>query len=372
MATGLNISMPHDRAMTTGRPIGGWLHEHVPWRTVVAPWLVAHVIVSVAMRLPSQPAGLRFGRLILLDGQWFQQIATRWYDGPYTPGLWSSYPFFPLFPTVTGGLIKVGVPNVVALVGVSWIASFAAVAGAHRLAVRHLPADTAPWATWFLALSPGAVTMAMGYSDSLYLAGAVWALVLVEDRRWWLAGVLGAVATASRPNGWIAVAAVVVTVLLARAGWKALVAVVAPSAAFGVVWCWYLWSVTGDPLVFYTAKEAWDEVTIGSLVGAPLSGDHSAALFHLLCALALAVPWLMRLRRQPPAWSVLVVLGLLPPLVLGLEGVARYAMLAFAMPFAAADVLAGRSRTLAVAALLLSVAALFALASLVIHRTWLP
>ena len=104
----------------------------------------------------------------------------------------------------------------------------AAIAGAHRLAVRHLP-GAPPWAAWFLALAPGAVTMVMGYSDSLYLAGAVWALVLVEDRRWWAAGLLGAVATASRPNGWIAVVAVVVTVLIGRAG-GGLVAVAVPSA----------------------------------------------------------------------------------------------------------------------------------------------
>ena len=160
------------------------------------------------------------------------------------------------------GSCKLGVPALYALVGISWLA----VARRHRRrppARRAPPAGrrTAPWATWFLALAPGAVTMVMGYSDSLYLAGAVWALVLVEDRRWWAAGLLGAVATASRPNGWIAVAAVVVTVLVARAGWRALVAVVAPSAVFFVGWCWYLWSVTGDPLVFYDAKSAWDEVT---------------------------------------------------------------------------------------------------------------
>ena len=114
-------------------------------------------------------------------------------------------------------------------------------AGAYRLAVRHLPATAAPWAPWFLAIAPGAVTMVLGYSDSLYLAGLVWALVLAEDRRWWAAGLLAAVATASRPNGWIALVAVVVTVLVARAGGRALVAVAVPSVAFLVAWCVYLW-----------------------------------------------------------------------------------------------------------------------------------
>ncbi|HEU4842464.1 MAG TPA: hypothetical protein VFT09_13515, partial [Ilumatobacteraceae bacterium] len=143
-------------------------------------------------------------------------------------------------------------------------------------------------------------------------------------------------------------------------------------AAFVVGWCWYLWSVTGDPLVFYDAKSAWDEVTIGALVSDPFSGDHSAALFHLLFALALVVPWLMRVRQQPPAWAVLVVLGVVPPLVLGLEGTARYAILAFPLPFAAADVLAGWRRWPAVVGLIVSASGMFALAFLVVRKTWLP
>ena len=98
MATGLSISTQHDRARASASSVRAWAHEYVPLSTVVLPWIVARVIVVVAMRLPAQPASLRFGRLTLLDGQWFQQIATRWYDGPYTPGLWSSYPFFPALP----------------------------------------------------------------------------------------------------------------------------------------------------------------------------------------------------------------------------------------------------------------------------------
>src|SRR5829696_9037847 len=100
MATELSISPAHDRAARRSAT-GAWLHEHVPLRTVVGPWVAARVVVLVAMLLPKQPTYLRVGRLTLLDGQWFQQIATRWYDGPYAPGLWSSYPFFPLYPGVS-------------------------------------------------------------------------------------------------------------------------------------------------------------------------------------------------------------------------------------------------------------------------------
>ncbi len=372
MATRVATSPPHATAATGTASLRGWLATYVPLRTVLLPWLAARVIVVVAMRLPEQPAQLRFGRLILLDGQWFSIIATKWYDGPYVKGLGSAFPFFPLYPTLAGGLIKLGLSPLQALISISWVASLVAIAGAYRLARRHLPPRAAPWATWFVALAPGAVTMVMGYSDSLYLAALVWALVAAENRQWWVAGLLGAVATASRPNGWIAVVALVITVWTARGGWRALTAVVAPSAAFIVGWCWYLWSVTGNPLVFYDAKSAWNEITIGELLADPFAGRNSAALFHVLFALALAVPWVMRVRRQPPAWAALVVLGVLPPLVLGTEGLARYAILAFPMPFAAADVLTSWRRWPAAVGLALSAGGMFALAFLVVRKTWLP
>ena len=38
----------------------------------------------------------------------------------------------------------------------------------------------------------------------------------------------------------------------------------------------------------------------------------TGALFHLLALLVLAVPYVMRIRRQPVAWAVFALLGVLP------------------------------------------------------------
>jgi hypothetical protein len=371
MATDLTATGPHDTAHRVST-IRAWTADTFPWRTVVLPWIVARVVVVGTMMLPAEPRQIHLQRLILLDGQWFRIIATQWYDGPYVHGYASSFPFFPLYPALVGGAWRLGAPVWPTMIGLSWLFALVAMAGAHRLARRHLPATAAPWATWFLVLAPGAITLVMGYSDAIYLAGLVWALVLAEDRRWWAAGLVAAVATAARPNGWIAVAALVVMVATSRAGWRALAAVVAPSAAFLVCWCWYLWSVTGDPLVFYDAKSAWDEIRIGDLLSDPFSGRHSAALFHLLFALAMLAFWVLRVRRQPPAWAAIVVLTVFPALVLGLDGSARYAVLAFPVPFAVADVLATRGRAWAGVGLTVCGAGLVALAYLVVAKTWLP
>ena len=314
-----------------------------PLRAVVLPWIVARLLVIPALAIGAPGPGFQLDRLIWMDGQWFRLIAIDWYDRPYVDGQWSEYPFFPLFPALGGGLMRVGASPTLALAGISWLAALAAMAGVHRLAVRHLPATTASWAPWFLAIGPGALTLVLGYSDSLFLAAAVWAFVLGEDRVWWGAGLLGAVATISRPNGFIVVTALAVAVLLARAGWRALVAVALPSAVVLAAWCAYLQWATGDPLVFWSAKEAWSELSLGSVLADPWRPRARAALFHIGWFLALAVPYVLRIRRQPPSWAVFVLLGVVPPLALGVEGLARYAVMAFPMPIAAADVIAGRS-----------------------------
>src|SRR5215218_8573089 len=315
MATDLTATGPHDTA-NRASAIRTWTANTFPWRTVVLPWIVARIVVVGTMMVPYEPHQIHLQRLILLDGQWFKIIATQWYDGPYARGFPSTFPFFPLYPALAGGAWRLGAPLWPSMVGLSWLFALIAMAGAHRLARRHLPLAAAPWATWFLVLAPGAITMVMGYSDALYLAGLVWALVLAEDRRWWTAGFVAAIATAARPNGWIVVVALVVTVATSRAGWRALGAAVAPSAVLLACWCWYLWSVTGDPLVFYDAKSAWDEIRIGDLFSDPFSGRHSAALFHFLFAVVGLVFWALRARRQPPAWAPIVVLNVLPSLLL--------------------------------------------------------
>ena len=342
-----------------------------PWRSVVLPWLVARLLVVPVMVLASPPEStLRIGNLISMDGQWFRLIALDWYDRPYVHGGFSEYPFFPLFPAAGGALMQLGVPSTAALAGLSWIASLLVLAGARQLAVRHLDARAADLAPWVMALAPGGLSMILGYSDAFYLAGLIWALVAVERRHWWLAGTLAAVATASRPNGVIAVAAVVVVAFGMRASARQVIALVAPSALVLVGWMAYLNWATGDPLVFWTAKTGWEEMTLVEFVTDPLY--QPLAVFHVVTFVVFVVPYLMRFRSQPPAWGVVVVLTVAPPLALGVIGLARYSILAFPMAFATADVLARQRPWVRILGLVVGAIALVALARLVVIRSWVP
>jgi hypothetical protein len=340
-----------------------------PFRSVVLPWLVARLLV-VPLLVVQAPSGVRVGNLLAMDGGWFRLIALDWYDRPYVPGGFSEYPFFPLFPAAGGGLMRLGVPSTVALAGLSWAAALIALAGARQLALAHMSPRAADLTPWVIALAPGGLTLILGYSDSFFLAGMIWAVVAVERRHWWLAGVLAAVATGSRPNGVVAVIAIVAIALTMRATRRQLVALVAPSIAVLIGWMLWLDYATGDPLVFWSSKVGWQELTLVEFVTDVV--HQPLALFHVVFFALYAIAYATRVRRQPPAWIVVVALGVLPAFLLGVVGLARYAVLAFPIPLAAADVLAGRSRRLTAAVLSVSALSLMFFARFVVVRSWIP
>ncbi|HSP27755.1 MAG TPA: hypothetical protein VLN74_04335 [Ilumatobacteraceae bacterium] len=305
-----------------------------------------------------------------MDGGWFRAIALDWYDRHDGDGGMAEYPFFPLFPAAGGLLVRLGLPLTVALAGLSWAAALAAMAGARLLAERHIGADAARLTPWVIALAPGALSLVLGYSDSFYLAALIWAVLAVGQRRWWLAGVLAAMASASRPNGAIAVFVVVAVAIGLGAKRRHFVALILPSMLFLIAWMVYLWQTTGDALLFWTAKSAWVEKTAVEFISDPL--QQRLALFHMALLAVFLVPYVIRFRRQPPAWSVVVVLGVLPALALGVVGVARYAVLAFPIPIAAADLLSERPRWVQIVALVISAAVLMTFARLVVTKSWVP
>lgn len=341
-----------------------------PFTAVVLPWIVARLIVVPAMAIDTTGDRFHARALLTMDGQWFRLIALDGYDAPYVPGNWSEYPFFPLFPGIAGGLMQLGSSDLVGLIAVSWLASLIAGAGLYRLASTHLPEGTAKWSVWVFALAPGALSMVMAYSDSLFLAGAIWALVAADSRRWWLAGAVALCATASRPNGVLIVAALLVAVIVARAGWRAAVAVSVPSAVFVVGWLAYLDAHVGDPLVFWSAKDAWVELSVLDFVTDPFGSG--VALTHVIVFAVALVAYAARLRRQPLAWVVVTLLVVAPPMMLGVVGLARYAVLAFPMQLAVADVLAARGRNWVIGYLVTSSCVLAVFARLVVTRSWVP
>jgi hypothetical protein len=407
MATSVTERTQVSRATAVGRSL-------FPWRPVLLAWVVSRAISLIVLLVLGSRTAPRpdITRLVMWDGGWYQIIAHTGYGTPPVPDVWTPWPFFPLYPALVRALHMVGSPYSLAQVVIANAATLVALAGVWRLARRHTSTTAATYAVWITALFPGALTFAMGYPDSLFLAGSVWAFILLEDRRVVAAGLAALVATASRPNGVVVVVALVVALWyqwrddradtdrpaptngseprasvgaaipapgavgveplgpqlrlspqpLARS-----VAVLAgPSAAFLAVWCAVCWYLTDDLLVFLTAKQAWHEYTLFEWAG------HADATMHIVLGLVLVLPFLVQIRRQPPAWIVLVALSILPSMFLGVIGLARYAVQCFPLAIAAGSALERVTPRVGRLALVASAAGLVGFGLLVTRASYVP
>lgn len=159
------------------------------------------------------------------DGWWYRQIAVHGYDPKLVPvpgatGLitleGNSAAFFPLYPALmrmTSAVTGLGPYGAGLLVSV--LASFAAALGVYAVAERFGGrraglAAAGLWAVW-----PGSGVEWAVYSDSLYVALAVWACHAVMTRRWLTAGVLTFAAGLNRPTAAALIAALAVAAVLA-------------------------------------------------------------------------------------------------------------------------------------------------------------
>lgn len=159
------------------------------------------------------------------DGWWYRQIAEHGYHPELVPipgatGLitleGNSAAFFPLYPALIRLVSELtGLGSYGAGLLVSIVASFAAALGIYAVTARFGGrraglAAAGLWAVW-----PGSGVEWAVYSDSLYVALAVWACHATMSRRWLTAGVLTCLAGLNRPTAGALIAAVAVAALLA-------------------------------------------------------------------------------------------------------------------------------------------------------------
>jgi len=146
----------------------------------------------------------------------------------------------------------------------SWVASgllISAVAGAvaavalARLAALEAGRGAGSRAVLYLTLSPFAVFLAAGYSESLFLAFALWSWLAARQRRWLLAGVLAGASASVRITGVFLGAALLVQWLgdRDRARLRSVVPLLLPFAVTAAYFG-YLRAITGDWLAWPHAQ----------------------------------------------------------------------------------------------------------------------
>lgn len=133
------------------------------------------------------------------DAVWFLTIA---HDGYGTPADHPQAAFFPLYPLAMRALGWVVGSPLLAGVAISLACLLVALAALHRLAALELGSERAARTTVLLtAFAPAAVFLSAVYSEALFLAVSVGALLAARQGRWAWAGALGALAALTRSNG---------------------------------------------------------------------------------------------------------------------------------------------------------------------------
>jgi 4-amino-4-deoxy-L-arabinose transferase-like glycosyltransferase len=184
--------------------------------------------------------------------------------------------FYPLFPWATAvGLTFL--PDLVAPVMVSAIASVAAVLLLYRLVAREFGEHIGKRAAVFMLIFPTAYFLHIGYTESLFMALVLGSFLAARTDRWWLAGLLGGLAALTRVNGLILIPALAAEAWLqwARDGrWRVAWAGIGLVAVGFGGYLLVNYAVYGNPLEFLRIQNehwfkslAWPWEGIGGVSG---------------------------------------------------------------------------------------------------------
>lgn len=150
---------------------------------------------------PGRPFSLWLERVLIApwerwDALWFARIVASGYrpdDG--------TAQFHPLYPWLAVPLARLGMPPILALLGVSTLAALGLLILFHRLAEREVGPLRAPISTLLFATFPVAFVLFAPYSEALFLLWATLTLIWAREGRWWAAGIAGSLAALTRQQG---------------------------------------------------------------------------------------------------------------------------------------------------------------------------
>ncbi|HVN52047.1 MAG TPA: hypothetical protein VMT43_11465 [Acidimicrobiales bacterium] len=345
----LAVDEPDTRVRRLGRDL----------RAVLPSWITARLLLVVAAFLAKGVAAHDFhglepfqlGKgLAAWDGSFYLDLSRVGYAAMPRAAL----RFFPLYPLIGRALAPVAGGHLSALVIVANVASLVAGVLVRRLvmAERDDPA-LADRAVWITNLFPASFVLVFAYSESVFLALVVGCFLCARRGRFGSAGVLAALAALTRPVGVLLVAPLAVE---AVQGWgragaadraRRIWAVLAAPAGMSVYLGW-VGSTFGDATAPFRVQEqlrgSADPVSrlfrgIGQLFGPQRFSDGLHIPFAFLFVALLVVV----ARRWPLSYTVYAALVLVAALSANnLNSIERYALSAFPLLFALADVTSSR------------------------------
>jgi len=291
------------------------------------------------------------------DSGWYFDIARNGYDAAgAVAGGRSNIAFAPVYPLLMRyvGRVFGRAPGDLYLGGilVSWVTFVAAMVVLYRLAALDLPRRRAERAVLLTAIFPFSFFFGAVYTESTFLLFTLLAFYGFRTRRWALGGIAGAIATGTRVTG------ILMWPALAWIAWRSVAPTkpdrLAASAALAVAtlgfagYCAYIYSLTGQPLLWATALTRWGSGYHPG--GAPWSAPvdllrrllthpyaflatEPMALYDTLygvtaLAFAAAIPFVWQ--KLGAAYGLFMVVNLYVPLSSGtFEGLGRYCSVLF-------------------------------------------
>jgi hypothetical protein len=322
------------------------------WRRVLVLWTASRVAVVLLGWLMSTQLGWHralepwqaqpWTALTGWDTVYYIRIA---HDG-YVDG--ARVAFFPLYPLLIRGLQELtGLGDALAALAVSNLATLAALFGLYVLA-RDRWSELHAWrGVLYLVLSPYAFVLALGYSESIFLALASWLFVASDRRREGPAALLGLLAGLTRVNG------AVLMLPLAIVAWRrrtvgSVIAALAPGIGLAIHMAWLQHEV-GDAIAFVHVQDRWGghpTVPPFALFGELIDFLQTGRLIHLMAFLTVVIylGLLIPILRSPVferhRWEDVAYVGgifMLPMLAGILQSSGRFGLLAFPLFFALAE-----------------------------------
>jgi hypothetical protein len=268
---------------------------------------------------PAVTGGVETTRVIARwDSAWYLHLSEVGYpDLPTTRTSLRSIAFFPLLPTLIGGVSRMtGLSPLAAGILITTVVGGGAVVLVWQLVDDLAGRAAADRAAVLLCLFPGSFALSMVYAEGLLVAAVAVCLRGLHRGRWLMAGAAAAVAGLARPNGMAAVvacAAAVVSAVVTRREWKAAWAVaIAPLGVLGYLG--FLSIRTGEPLIWFRSQhEGWnDHIDLGAAAlerlrvmvtepHASLAGTQLNDLVGAVGLVVLAVSLMLLVRWRPPS-----------------------------------------------------------------------
>lgn len=205
------------------------------------------------------------------DGEHYLSIAYRGYQ----PLTYFYFPFYPLITKFVSGLFSQSFTSLaVSGLLVSHISLLAASIGLWKIIRLDYKREIAYLTIILLLVFPTSFYFGSFYTEAVFLALVVWSFYFARRKKWILAGILGAFLTATRIVGIALIPAFLVEAWLQKKNDQKL-GLLKPGLGILLVsiglliYMYYLWRVTGDPLEFYHSVSIFGQQRSAGLILLP-------------------------------------------------------------------------------------------------------